>query len=253
MVSRDVALNLLFVTRLAFPVILLAVSLSVLTLKRPSSRIRLYEASETIIAWQPRRGLILAIFPLVALTYFTDGFVLVLHSVISKTWQGTPEHGLWWRTQQSGLDVESVVGLLASGLLATLGLWKDHQNVVVWTTWRPILWTIMALVGSLIEFSLEMAMPANHPSSNIPKVVHTVILLLRAFLLLVLYAVLSSPIAKHELAAMISSTEGCVDSVSASTNTTPASESSSSTSSQTNAPSEAHGTEAVSIEVGLRI
>lgn len=149
-------LPVLFITRLAFPLILLATSLSVLFVKPPSGRIKLQDASTTTVTC-PRRAQILTILSLVALTYFFDGVSLIVHSVVSRTWQGIPEHGPWWQSQWSGLEIEAVTGLLASGLLAIIGLWKDHQNVAVWTTWRPKLWTGIAVTGSGFELSLAFS------------------------------------------------------------------------------------------------
>ena len=89
-----------------------------------------------------------------ALTYFLDGFGLVLHSVLSKHWQGTPGTGHWWRSQWSGIEVEAVAGLLAAGLLAIFGVWKESQGVTVWTMRRPKVWTATAVVGTIIEIAL---------------------------------------------------------------------------------------------------
>lgn len=150
----DDALSMLFTVRIVFPLILLAGSLSILLAKPASGQIRLWDSSTPTAIRSPRRVLILTILSLIALTYFLDGLALIVHSVVSKTWQGIPEHGQWWRSEWAGLEIECVTGLLASGLLAIIGLWKEHQNVAVWTTWRPKFWTIVALIGLNIEILL---------------------------------------------------------------------------------------------------
>lgn len=152
--SKDALLTALFVVRTAFPAALLATALSLLTTKpRPATNSPSPITSVIVSLTTPRRSLILSILSLVALSYFLDGFALVLHSALSKTWQGTPAHD-WWRTQWSGLDIESIVGLLASGLLAVLGVWKETQGVTVWTSRQPKIWALLALLGTVIEVVL---------------------------------------------------------------------------------------------------
>lgn len=73
--------------------------------------------------------------------------------MLSKTWQGTPPHGPWI-AQWSGLEVEAVGGLLASGLLVIFGVWKESQGAPVWTMKRPKAWTALALVGTIAEVVL---------------------------------------------------------------------------------------------------
>ena len=154
--SQDTVLAALFVVRVAFPVILLAISLSLYTAKKDSVN----RHSETpivpvtIAVKSPRRGLILPILTLVALTYFLDGFALIVHSVLSKHWQGTPPTTEWWKSLWSGIEVATVGGLLAAGLLAVFGVWKEMQGVAVWLVRRPRVWAGIALVGSFAEVGL---------------------------------------------------------------------------------------------------
>ena len=146
----------LYASRIATSFFLLAISTSLFLLKPALGSIQLHENSTSITVISPRRGLILILLSLVSLAYFSDGLVLILHSVITKTWQGTPDFELGsgsglWNSKWSGLDIEDVVGLFASSLLSCVGIWKEYQKTAVWTTWRPKLWTIMALIGSSIE------------------------------------------------------------------------------------------------------
>lgn len=78
---------------------------------------------------------------------------MILHSILSKTWQGIPSNGSWI-AQWSGLEVEAVAGLLASGLLAIIGVWKESQGAAVWTFKRPKVWTAVALAGTIAEVVL---------------------------------------------------------------------------------------------------
>ncbi|THH03982.1 hypothetical protein EW145_g5852 [Phellinidium pouzarii] len=204
MATQDELLLTLFVVRLAFPVALLATSLSLLTQKRahaPGSHSPI--TSVVVAVTTPRRSLILSILSLVALTYFLDGFALVLHSVLSKTWHGTPSHE-WWKSQWSGLDVEAVVGLLASGLLAIVGVWKESQGLAIWTMKRPKFWAVLAVVGTTIEVAL-IALSVNiytKPSPEIPELprstkflalLHSLFPLFRLLVLIPLYPVLALP------------------------------------------------------------
>lgn len=152
--SKDALLTALFIVRLAFPTALLATALSLLTIKpRPATNSQSPITSVIVSLTTPRRSLILSLLSLVALTYFLDGLALVLHSILSKTWQGTPAHD-WWRTQWSGLDIEAIVGLLATGSLAVLGVWKETQGVTVWTKRQPKIWALLALSGTIVEVAL---------------------------------------------------------------------------------------------------
>lgn len=155
MANEPALLTALFAVRLAFSVVLLATSLSFLTAKNSTSPSSNSPITSVVVAvTTPRRSLILSILSLVALTYFLDGFGLVLHSVLSKHWQGTPSAGHWWRSQWSGIEVEAVAGLLASGLLAIIGVWKESQGVPVWSMKRPKFWAATAIVGTVVEVAL---------------------------------------------------------------------------------------------------
>lgn len=144
----------LFVIRLVFPVALFSTALSVLAIKptRPGSSDSPITAVVVSIT-TPRRSLILSLLSLIALAYFLDGLALVLHSILTKTWQGTPAHE-GWAAQWSGLEVEVLGGLLASGLLAILGVWKELRGAAVWTHKTPKLWTVVAFIGTIAEVVL---------------------------------------------------------------------------------------------------
>jgi hypothetical protein len=152
--SQAAVLTALFAVRVIFPVVLLAIALSLYTLKAsatPASETPI--VAVTVAVTTPRRQLILSILSLVALTYFLDGFALILHSVLSKTWQGTPSEN-WWKGLWSGLEVEALAGLLAAGLLAVISVWKEVQGVPVWLKLRPRIWSVVALAGTIAEVAL---------------------------------------------------------------------------------------------------
>lgn len=152
MTSIHPVLVTLFASRIVTSFLLLAVSLSTLSLKPALGSIQLQESSTLITITTPRRGLILALLSLISVSFFSDGLTLIVHSVISKIWQGTPNLGLsLWRSKWSGLDIEAVIGLFSSTLLSSVAVWKEYHKIAVWTTWRPKLWAIVALAGSSIE------------------------------------------------------------------------------------------------------
>ena len=156
MASQDALLSALFVVRLLFPTVLLAIALSFFSLAPLATTSPSPITSVVVAVKTPRRSLILSILSLVAFTYFFDGFALVLHSILTKTWQGTPRHN-WWRSQWSGLDIEAVLGLLASSLLAILGIWKESQGVTVWILRRPRVWALTAVLGTILEVAFLLS------------------------------------------------------------------------------------------------
>lgn len=158
MTASQAALHLaLFAIRLVTTVVLLCITLSLFSLKLQNTNSNGSQSpitSVVVAVKTSRRSLIVALLSLVALTYFLDGFALIVHSVITKTWQGTPDNEDWWNTQWSGLEVESLGGLLASGLLAIVGQWKESQGVDVWLKKRVRFWTFVALASAIAEICL---------------------------------------------------------------------------------------------------
>lgn len=144
----------LFVVRLVYPLLLLAISLSIFFIKPSSPATSQSAITPVIVAIKtPRRSLITSVLSLVALLYFLDGFALVLHSVLTKTWQGIPSRGSWI-AQWSGLEIEAVDGLLACAFLAMLALWKETQRVNVWLKKRARTWALIATASTAIEVIL---------------------------------------------------------------------------------------------------
>ncbi|TDL26049.1 hypothetical protein BD410DRAFT_764367 [Rickenella mellea] len=202
---HDALLIALFTTRIVFPVLLLATALSLLRLKpaSPQDASPSPITSVTVAVKTPRRALILSLLSLVALSYFLDGFALILHSLISKTWQGTPEHG-WWIAQWGGLEVETLLGLLASGLLAIIGVWKEVERIPVWIKRRVKLWAGIAvdatalevvLLGLTVDFHKRgpPEIPERPPQLSVPALLHGVFPVLRLLVLIPLYFAISYP------------------------------------------------------------
>lgn len=222
-------LTTLFAVRVALPLVLLAISLSLFTLKAHATiPQRTPIIAVTVEVKTPRRSLILSLLSLIALTYFLDGFALILHSVLSRQWQGTPSY-LW-----SGLEVEALGGLLATGLLAIIGTVKEMSGVDVWSTKRPKFWAVIAVAGTLVEVILlglslrfihkgtniqlllnrlsdfprcRIADPVSIPElppvsqARIPNLLHSIFPVIRLLLLVPLYPTLANPLVRYRPAA----------------------------------------------------
>jgi len=197
MAPSSASLAALFVVRLVLSTVLLATSLSLFSIA-PSPNGPLSGVTPVVVAVKtPRRSLVLSLLFLIALTYFLDGFALVLHSVLSKSWQGTPTVH-WWDSQWSGLEVEAVFGLLSSALLAIVGSWKEAAGFPVWALKRPKAWAFIAAVGGILEVSLlfstvRFAGKLPRTQFRIPAVLHTLFPTLRLLLTIPLYAALVYP------------------------------------------------------------
>lgn len=69
----------------------------------------------------PRLTLILSLFSLVALTYFLDGLVFVLRSIIQREWEGSLPR---WR----GMEYYVIAGLAAAGGTAIRVAWEARKK-----------------------------------------------------------------------------------------------------------------------------
>ncbi|KAL5528172.1 HMT1 [Sanghuangporus sanghuang] len=220
--AQGALLVALLAVRISFVALLLATALSLLAVKPSSAPVSSSSASPivsvVVSVTTPRRSLIISLFSLISLTYFLDGFALILHSVLSKTWQGTPSHGPWI-AQWSGLEVEAVGGLLASGLLVILGVWKESQGVAVWTLKRPKAWTALALVGTIAEVVLlaltvdfrsrpPVGIPEAPATINFPNLIHVLFPAFRLLVLIPLYEALVYPRVNYVPASEVRQTNG---------------------------------------------
>ncbi|KAJ6603106.1 hypothetical protein B0H10DRAFT_1957867 [Mycena sp. CBHHK59/15] len=133
----------------------------------------------------PRRALILCLLSLFALTFLLDGLIFVVYAVIDKTWP-----------QESGIEFNAVIGLVAFAGLAALGAWKDIRGVDVWSMKRIKLsvatasaldLAIVILMAKSVQFNGGSRFPITHTSIGIlfPS--------LRALTGPILVAALSSP------------------------------------------------------------
>ena len=83
----------------------------------------------------PRRALILSCLSLSSFTYLFDGLAFVIFAAINKYWP-----------PRTGIDFNSLVGLVAFSGLAALGSWKDVAGVEVWSLKRVKISIIFSLI-----------------------------------------------------------------------------------------------------------
>jgi hypothetical protein len=91
----------------------------------------------------PRRALILSCLSLAALTYLLDGLTYVVYAVIEKSWHS-----------RTGIELSSVIGLVACSGLAALGAWKDVQGVEVWLFKRIKASIAISLILDIVQVFL---------------------------------------------------------------------------------------------------
>jgi ATP-binding cassette subfamily B (MDR/TAP) protein 6 len=70
----------------------------------------------------PRRALILSLISLASFTFLLDGFAFVAYAVVNKVWP-----------QNTGIEINAIIGIIAYSGLACLGTWKDVHGVPVWS------------------------------------------------------------------------------------------------------------------------
>ncbi|KAH9945694.1 hypothetical protein B0H21DRAFT_892116 [Amylocystis lapponica] len=121
-VSTTMALaSPLFIIRVLSPAIVFLAALSVAFTRAAPPQSPSPITSVVVATRTPRRGTILALLSLSALSFFLDGITFVVYTVLQKTWP-----------QDTGIEVNAIVGLTAFAGLAALGAWKDIQGVEVW-------------------------------------------------------------------------------------------------------------------------
>ncbi|KAJ7502784.1 hypothetical protein B0H11DRAFT_1986327 [Mycena galericulata] len=113
----------------------------------------------------PRRTLILCLLSLSALTFLLNGLLFVAFAVIHKSWP-----------QDTGIEYNAVLGLVAFAGLAALGAWKDIRGVGVWSMRRikvavatssALDLVLVVLIARTTGFNGGSRPPINHVSWGI--------------------------------------------------------------------------------------
>ena len=118
-------LKALFAIRIASPAIVFLSTLSLLFSRAPSPTSPSPITSVIVANRIPRRALILFFLSLSSLTFLLDGLSFVVYAVLDKVWART-----------TGIEPNTIVGIVAFSGLAALGTWKDLHGVPVWSLKR---------------------------------------------------------------------------------------------------------------------
>ena len=132
--------------RVASPAVVLLAALSLISTKPLSPPSPSPITSVVVASRIPRRTLILILLSLSAFTFLADGLASVIYVVLNKVWLlGT------------GIEIASVLGLLAYAGLAALGAWKDVNGIEVWNRIRVKTAIAIALALDITQVILNFA------------------------------------------------------------------------------------------------
>ncbi|TFK54285.1 hypothetical protein OE88DRAFT_1675841 [Heliocybe sulcata] len=181
----------LFAVRVASPALVLLATLAVIP-TRPSASPPSEITSVVVATRIPRRGAILSLLSLTALTFFLDGLTFALYALLARLWP-----------QNTGIEIGAVVGLVAFGGLAALGAWKDVKGVDVWSLKRVKLGVATALlldIAQVVLFALSVNLFKDVPKIpelpikiNLPALLHLAFPALRVLFLVPLLFTLLYP------------------------------------------------------------
>ncbi|KAG7090845.1 hypothetical protein E1B28_009927 [Marasmius oreades] len=175
----------IFFLRLVSPIPVLLAAVSLLPLG-PSPPPTPSPITPIVVAQRvPRRAFIILFLSLTAFLYFFDGLTFVIFAVIRKKWHA-----------ETGLQINSLAGLIAFSGLAVLGSWKDVHGVEIWDLRRlklAITLSAVADVALVILLALDARKAGSLSSLPIEQLLHLVFPLLRLVLLLPLLFILSIP------------------------------------------------------------
>ncbi len=137
----------LLVLRVLSPALVLFTAISLFTAQPPPPEPS--PITSVVVATRvPRRGLILFCLSLSSFTYLFDGLAFVIYAVINKYWPS-----------RTGIDINSLIGLVAFSGLAALGSWKDVKGVEVWSLKRvkvAILFSLILDVAQAVIYGESM-------------------------------------------------------------------------------------------------
>jgi hypothetical protein len=152
--STSVATDtMLFMLRIISPSFTLFTTISLLTI-RPSPQPSLSPPTgvpQAVSVRIPRRCLILSCLSFSSFIHLFDGLAFVIYAVINKCWP-----------QDTGTEINALIGLVAFSSLAALGTWKDINGVDVWLLKRMKILIFLSLVFDVIQEVLYgTSMPKN--------------------------------------------------------------------------------------------
>lgn len=130
----------LFILRVLSPLLVLLSTISIIFTHAPSPKSPSPITSVVVATRIPRRALILTLLSLSAFTFLADGLTFAIFAVLHKTWP-----------QNTGLEINAVLGLVGFAGLAALGAWKDVHGVQVWALTRLKLSFAVALALDIAQ------------------------------------------------------------------------------------------------------
>jgi hypothetical protein len=140
--ARELALAL-FSLRIASPAIVLLAAFALLFARPPESSFPSEITQVVVVTRTPRRGLILSLFSLVALTYLLDGLAFVISAVITKEWP-----------YMTGIEANAIIGLVAFSGIAALAAYKDIKGVD-FSSKKPVRFAIvLSLLMDIVQVVL---------------------------------------------------------------------------------------------------
>ncbi|KAG6813687.1 hypothetical protein H0H92_008535 [Tricholoma furcatifolium] len=122
------------ILRVVSPALVLLSTLSLLFVHPPPPTTPSPITSVVVATHVPRRAFILTFLSLIAFTFFLDGLAFAIQAVVDKQW-----------LRNTGIEFNSVVGLVAFAGMAVLGSWKDIRGAQVWSLKRVKLSVFAAL------------------------------------------------------------------------------------------------------------
>ncbi|KAG1727621.1 ABC transporter type 1, transmembrane domain-containing protein [Suillus lakei] len=180
-----IAAAVLLSVRVASPTVVLLATLSLISSKRLCPPSPSPITSVVVPSRIPRRTLILVLLSISAFTFLADGLAYVVYAVLNKVWlQGT------------GIEIASVLGLLAYAGLAALGAWKDTNDVEIWNRRRVKVAIALALALDIVQVVLSLMgtdICTSPLRTCIPNLLHGVLPLARVLALLPLLVALFFP------------------------------------------------------------
>ncbi|KAG2125942.1 hypothetical protein DEU56DRAFT_823368 [Suillus clintonianus] len=183
-----VAAALLIAVRVASPSVVLLATLSLISTKRLSPPSPSPITPVVVTSRIPRRTLILALLTLSAFTFLADGLAYVAYAVLNKLWP-----------KATGIEIASLLGLLAYAGLAALGAWKDANDVEIWNRRRVKVAIAFALALDILQAVLSLKGTDPHHictsplRSCVPNLLHGVLPLARVLALVPLLVALFFP------------------------------------------------------------
>jgi hypothetical protein len=149
----------LFMLRIISPSFVLFTAISLLTIRplpRPSLS-PLTGVTQAVSVRIPRRCLILSCLSFSSFIHVFDGLAFVIYAVINKRWP-----------QDTGTEINALIGLVAFSSLAALGTWKDINGVDVWLLKRMKILIFLSLIFDVThEVLYGTSMPKNCTNTSL--------------------------------------------------------------------------------------